>query len=86
MNELEKYIYEEYSVEKMINTSLNAIVRKHNSWDWPTDWEAQGRLRERMRVNIISAIRTSLIETGQLRIHYLSDVEENESTNNQVND
>lgn len=76
MNALEKHIYTEYSVEKMIEASITPIYHRNNRYDWPTDWTRMNQLKDRMRVNIISAIRTSLIETGQLRIHQLTDVEE----------
>ena len=75
MNELQRYIYDYYSVEQMVALSLKKIERIYNSHDWPTNYQWQGQLRDRMRVNIIEAIRTSLIETG-LKIHQLTDVVE----------
>ena len=76
MNALERQIYQEYSVEKMIDAAITPIYHRNNSMDWPTDWDRMNYLKDRLRVNIIEAILTSLQECNQLKIHQLTDVEE----------
>jgi len=64
MTDREKYIYTEYSVEKMIDTALTPLVHRNNRADIPTNWARMNKLRERMRVNLILAIEKSLREIG----------------------